>query len=287
MKEQTLLFSYEGEPLKRMIEEPLHNLIKAIKKYTALPVGILQIVISRMNYQPTLILSAYDDASYLSALSNIDLVLSQGMVQDLPETTTPLISIFPCDFHLEDVIYNTSDRFCYATAFAVNINKFRSFYKIAETNGTALFSKCNIYASSDRSLLSCSLELQPGYTETGLVFLPPGGYVPITLPLTHYIKINPSIKPLIESVMSGKGALYSDPKLIEEIMTAFKTANSYDLGGILIFRDFVKQKPILMMIYTADDVSADGHPIKAVCLKLTFSNKLTHSICYRYLTNIL
>lgn len=266
-----LLLEYKGELLVDLIEKPLKNLLLAAAKYNTLPIGIIQFLVSKINLQPVMALTIYDDKKLLSALCKPSSSLDATMVNSLPDVANPTVIIFPTEIDSNDIIYNYSQRYYYSSAYLIDLK--------TGINTEDIW-RYAIYTSNNRGQVMCNLEL---LNQTGIYKLPELP-MSIKLPFRKIIKVNPLYEPIIESFIKNKALIIPKTK-IEELFNIIKENQTYLYEGIQLYKDFIKQKPNSLLIYTALDESTDI-PIRSVCLKMDYNSKLTHIVFYRYMEGI-
>jgi hypothetical protein len=271
-----LLFEYKDDLLKTMIYKQLENLLLAVSKYNTLPVGIMQFLISRINLQPTIVLSVYDDKKLMASLCKTNTILNQSMSDSLPDVVNPSVIVFPTAIDSNDIIFSYSQRYYYSSTYVIDFKLMKEGLK------KNIIERYTLYTTQERSQMMCNLELTE---DVGLIKLPEIQNIPMKLPFRNIIKSNPYYEGIIKSIMEEKSHIVPD-KNIESIFNIIKDKQSYSHEGIHLFKDFIKQKPNSLIIYNNINVNIET-PVRSVCLKMTFNTKLTHMVFYRYIDGIM
>jgi hypothetical protein len=271
------LFDYKDDLLKTMVYKPLDALLLAANKYTTLPVGILQFVVSRINLQPVLILTVYDDKSLMSPLSKIDDNIDSSLCEASLDSVTPTIIIFPTSFNWQDVIYNYNYMYFYSSIYVIDLLRAREGLKKNELISYSLYTDI---VNDERKRVSCNLEYK---NDIGIVKLPTTPPY-IKLPFRNIVKYNKLYEGIISSMMGNDVRVHCDESEAEKIYEEVKNDQIKEIDGICIFKDFIKQKPLNLDIYSSVDINTN---IRTVCLKMEYKSKFTHMVFYRYIDGIL
>jgi hypothetical protein len=272
------LLEYTGDLLNLLIKKKLDELLLAASKYNTIPVGVLQFLISRINLQPLMVLSVYDNKSFMKSICMNDSILNSAMTDSLPDVAIPTVIIYPSHFKMGDIIYNYADLYYYSSLYLVDLKQVREGIKEGAIVRYILYTD-----SEARKKMDCEIECTKNI---GLVKLPTLTNLPIRLPFRNITKMYPIYAPIIQAIMSNWACNASEEE-INEIFTALKQDQTYDYNGIKLFKDFIKQKPVSLTIYSNFDNDFEpGHTIKIICLKMGFNTKLTHLLFYRYVDKI-
>jgi hypothetical protein len=270
-----LLLEYKDDLLKELIYKQLERLLLAVSKYNTLPVGIIQFLVSKINLQPTIVLSVYDDKKFVSSLCKPNVILSQSIANSLPDIVNPSVLIFPTIIDYGDIIFNYSQRYYYSSAYIIDFKLMKEGLK------KNIIDRYALYTTSERSHVMCNLELT---SDIGIIKLPEIQNISIKLPFRNFIKSNPFYEGIIKSIMEEKQI--TPPKDdIENIFIIIKDSQSYMYNGIHLFKDFFKQKPDSLIIYHSLDDTLET-PVRSVCLKMEYNTKLTHMVFYRYIDGV-
>jgi hypothetical protein len=111
----------DDETLEFLIYRPLDTLLLAASKYNTLPIGVMQFLISKINLQPVIILTVYDDKAFMTNISQIDTRLNTAMSDGLSDSVSPTVIIFPTKFKMEDIIYSYADLYYYSSAYLIDL----------------------------------------------------------------------------------------------------------------------------------------------------------------------
>jgi hypothetical protein len=271
----TLLLEYKDDMLTSLIYKPLKELLTAVSKYNTLPVGVIQFLISRINLQPTIVLSVYDDKKFVSSLCGTNTRLNTAIASSLPDVVNPTILIFPTAVRANDIVYNYGERYYYSSAFLID------FKSLKTALDNEIIKRYTLYTNRERLQVTCNLEVSE---MIGLHKFPELQNIPIKLPFRNFIKNNPLYEGIIKSFMEEKEYVASKED-IEMIYNTIKDTQSYEYNGIQLYKDFIKLKPNALSLYTTHDTAQD-HQVRTVCLKMDFNSKLSHLIFYRYIEGV-
>jgi hypothetical protein len=275
MNTPLLLLEYTSDLLNTIICKKLDDLLLAALKYNTLPVGILQFLISKINLQPIMVLTVYDNKEFITSICKNDIALDNAMTGFLPDAVTPTIIIYPTKFLFEDIIYNYADLYYYSSLFSIDIKRVREGIK----DGNII--KYSLYTDSEaRKRMSCEIDCTQNI---GLVKLPDIENLCIKLPFRNIMRVHPLYEGILASIMENNYFII-EPQEIDNVFTNLKENKAYTFNHIQLFKDFIKQKPLSLMAYTS--VTKSDVPIRSVCLKMEFNFKLTHVIFYRYIDGI-
>jgi hypothetical protein len=198
------------------------------------------------------------------------------MLDSLPDAVSPTVIIYPSLLKSEDIIYNRSDFYEYSSIYQIDLLKARKALKEGLVTGYKLFTD-----SPSRRKFSCVIECGEN---SGLIKLPRLKDAPLKLPFMNILKLNRKYESIISSLM-GNDYLIASPEEINEIVSTLKEKQSYVFNHIQLFKDFIKQKPSALNIYSS--LENEGEMVRSVCLKMDFNNKLTHLVFYRYIDGIM
>jgi hypothetical protein len=266
------LFEYKDSLLDTMICKRLDTLLLAANKYNTLPVGILQLIVSKINLQPVMVLVIYDDKVFMNLLSRLDDKIDLSIANASIDSVTPTLILFPTEFEAEDVIYNYNDLFFYASTYLVDLQRVREGLKNKMIDRYALYTN-----TSERKRVICNIECKENI---GLIKLPEDNY--IKLPFRNITKYNKMYENIISKIMNNDAIATFNEIEAETIYEEVKEKQIADVNGICVFKDFIKQKPLNLIIYASID-----NGVKTVCLKMGYkTSKLTHMVFYRYIGGI-
>lgn len=265
----------DDEAMEFKIYRPLDALLLAASKYNTLPIGIAHFLISRINLQPIIILTIYDDKTFMSNISRVDNKLDASMNDDLPDSVYPTVVVFPSKFKMENVIYSYAELYYYSSSYIVDLHRVKDGLK------KRLLKRYAIYTDSkERRDITCNIEC---LENIGLIKLPDFKRLPIKLPFRNITKYNSFYENIITKIMSND-ALVIGKEEIEKIFNTLKEEQTYNIDGTFIFKDFMKQKPLSLAIYSS--LVKGETNIRTVCLKMDFNTKLTHMVFYRYIDGV-
>jgi hypothetical protein len=275
-----LLLEYKNakddETLEFLIYRPLDALLLAAAKYNTLPIGIIQFLISRINFQPVIILTVYDDKAFMSNISKIDNKLNIAMCDgSISDSVSPTVIIFPTKFRTEDIIYSYADLYYYSSAYIVDLKGLKEGLKKKEIIRYAVYTD-----SAERRDVGCNIE---SLDDIGLVKLPESKKIPVKLPFRNITKYNKYYEDIVSAIM-GNDATAVSKEEIEAIYESLKNEQNYNINGIYLFKDFMKQKPLSLTIYSS--LIKGEVNIRTVCLRMDFNTKLTHMVFYRYIDGV-
>jgi hypothetical protein len=276
MIEPFLLFTYENELLKTLILDPLHALLNGITKYTTFPVGVLQFLVSKINFQPKLILTIFDDKELISSMCKVNTNLDSVMMNKLPKEISPTISIFPSSIPLHNIVYTPSEFYYHSTVYLVNVAELKDMLK---QNGLVQY---HLYTNNNktRDEVYCELSFKDSFS--GFLKLPKKRRLPIQIPLLNFGKINSSYNGIFDTIIATKGAVYYNEEEIERLFRSIKEKQVVRYSDVNIFKDFMRQKPESLRIYYHDSILGD-HTIRTVALQMNFKSDFTHLVFYRYI----
>jgi hypothetical protein len=272
-----LLREYKDDEFKKQVCKPLEDLLTAVSKYNTLPLCIIQFLISRTNLHPETVLISFADKDVMGLISKINYDLNQSVSDSSPDLITPTILIFPPAIQLKDAVYNVSQQYYYSSAYLVNVSSFKKSIKDGLVKSLSIYSN-----SSERDCVSCTLEC---IGNTGCIKLPELKNLPIKIPFINSIRFSPRYKDIINEIVKENRRTYSDKEELEKIFNRVKSEQSFDYNGVHLFRDFIKQKPLSLSVYSCENKENDID-IKTVCLETAFNNGLNHLLFYRYINNV-
>lgn len=285
---------FDGDTLKENFLKPLSEEITAINKYTVLPVYVLSFLIDRVSFIPTLVLSAYDDKFLMTETASVDPKLEQKVLDDTPTVVYPTVIIFPSSLKSSDVLFSRSEMFIYSTSFVLSGKDVK-----AVIDKEDIFKRIAIKCNPSRTVFSVSIE---GRANSNLYIQPISDSAEVVrLPFSNYAKKHNSYTGIISEISANKGVQVIDtPDNKDAISKLFDTVKQEQwctIPGtdIKLFKDFMKQKPTNLVVYSCEDVvtpiaktnNASKLVIKNVCLKMDYkSSKLTHVLFYRYMSGV-
>jgi hypothetical protein len=214
----------------------------------------------------------------IDAMSKIDYKLDQVLISSLPESINPTVIIYPSSFPISGIIYSPSANYHYSSAYIVDIELFRKALKDKKLEAVELYTQ-----SSESDYVHCDMVSSD---DIGCVKLPAVKTFFAKLPFLNISKLNYHLNGIIKEIIDERYLYIEDPKEIECIFDTIKDNQTTTYNGIQIFKDFMKQKPLKMGIYSHEE-KEDEYTIKSVCLQMEFSDKLTHLVFYRYISGIL
>jgi hypothetical protein len=197
------------------------------------------------------------------------------MSDGVSDSVSPTVIIFPTKFKMEDIIYSYADLYYYSSAYLVDLKGVKEGLKGSKITRYALYTD-----SSERRSMACNIEC---IDNIGLIKLPDTKDLPIKLPFRNITKYNKYYEDIISLIMSNDAITVSKDE-IEVIFNSVKEEQNYNINGIYIFKDFMKQKPLSLTIYSS--LTKGEVNIRTVCLKMDFNTKLTHMVFYRYIDGV-
>jgi hypothetical protein len=269
-----LLLEYVDERIS-IVSSQIEALILAITKYATSPVCVMQFLISKINLKPTVILSAFNDKNLIASLTKADNLLNTTMMEVSPEATLPTIVVYPTAIDIKDIIYNVSEEYYYSSAYLIDVPGMK---KVIKENGIKRFA---LYTNNDRNYVSSNIEISQS---VGIMKLPEIQVMPIKLPFRNIIKINPRYEDIIKAIIE-EDVIRVASEDIDSIFNTIKKEQIFDISGIKLLKDFVKQKPKTLNVYEKTSTSGED-TIITVCLHMEFDNKLTHILFYRYIDGV-
>lgn len=296
MIEGNLLRELEGDALEETITAPLIQALTLMNKYSVLPVYFMQFIISKSTYMPHIILTAYDDRDMVLSASKSVSHLNSVIYDKTPKTITPAAVVFPQDVSLRDVMYNTAEEYWYSSSYVISGKELKEALskKTIEFTSVKIYSdiqkrnarvsigwKANAAKQEECNTLELSVILSP-ISESNDV---------IKLPFSNICKKIPTYKNIVTTIMNNvptsfKSSDADDATVINQMTSNVKENQmiSIERSEAKIFKDFIKQKPENISIWT----TIDDDNIRDVALNMNFKNNKNNIILmYRYIDNVI
>lgn len=295
MNELNLLKEFEGDPLEKDVIAPLVQSLTLMNKFSVLPIYFMQFLISKSTYMPHVVLTAYDDRDMVLSASNAIGHMNSVIFGDTKcmKTITPTAIVYPQSISLRDVIYNTSEDYWYSSSFVISGKELKNILQKKLVEITNL----RINADSQKKIARVSIgwktsESNPVDLNTLLAPISDSVYA-IRLPLINICKkinsFNDIISEIVKSVpTSFKSSDPDDATIINNLANDVKENQMIDIPKTeaKIFKDFIKQKPENMLIWSHRDDEEIG--VRSVAIDMNFKNNKSNVILmYRYLDNLL
>jgi len=296
MVEGNLLREFEGNALEESIVAPLIQALTLMNKFSVLPVYFMQFIISKSTYMPHVILTAYDDRDMVISASKSVSHLNSVIYDKCPKTITPAAIVYPQNVSLRDVLYNVSEDYWYSSSYVICGKELKD----ALNKKNIEFTKLRIYTDIQKRHARVSIGWkacakkpeEATITELNVILAPISEAVDsIRLPLSNICKKIPSYGSIINTVAQNAPTSFKsedpdDATVINQITTNVKENQMIHVEKTeaKIFKDFVKQKPEGIMIWTCIDDTTD---IRDVALHMNFKNNKNNVILfYRYIDNV-
>lgn len=296
MVEGNLLRDFEGDALEACVTTPLIQALTLMNKFSVLPVYFMQFLISKSTLMPHIILTAYEDRDMVISASKSVSHMNSVIYDKCPKTITPAAVVYPQEVSLRDVIYNISDDYWYSSSYVIcgkELKDALSKKNIELTNlriytdpqkrrtRTSIGWKSSVKKQDDATIVELNVILAPISEAVDT----------IRLPLSNICNKIPSFKPIITTIAqsvptSFKSEDPDDATVINQITSSVKENQMIPVEKTeaKIFKDFIKQKPEGMLIWTCIDDESD---IRDVALNMRFKNNKNNVILmYRYIDNV-
>lgn len=294
-----LLREYDGAALEESILTPLVSALTVMNKFTVLPLYYVHFLVSKISYVPKIVITSIDDRDTLISASNADTHMNDLIYDKTPKTVSPTAIVFPSDMHYSDLVYNVSEDYFYSSTYIVAGKELKDMLskKVVEIVGLKIYS--DNLRKNVRVSIGWKFNTSEGYKEApGLILYPlPETIKELKLPLINYTAIKPQLNEVIKIIASKTPEIYyqgvnkEDLVKINEIVNGTKESQMYNIPStdIKVFKDFIKQKPTNMRIWSCDDYDDESQvDVKDVALNMSFSNsKQDVILIYRYLNNII
>lgn len=294
-----LLREYEGAALEESVLTPLISALTVMNKFTVLPLYYVHFLISKISYVPKIIITSIDDRDTLISASNADTHMNDLIYDKTPKTVSPTAVVFPSDMYYGDLVYNVSEDYFYSSTYIVAGKELKDMLskKVVEIVGLKIYS--DNLRKNVRVSIGWKFNTSEGYKEApGLILYPlPETIKELKLPLINYTSIKPQLNEIINAIASKtpdviyQSANKEDLVKINEMVNETKEKQMYNIEGtdIKVFRDFVKQKPTNVKIWSCDNIDSENNvDVKDVALNMSFNNsKQDVILIYRYLNNII
>lgn len=295
MNELNLLKEFEGDPLEKDVIAPLVQSLTLMNKFSVLPIYFMQFLISKSTYMPHVVLTAYDDRDMVLSASNAIGHMNSVIFGDTKcmKTITPTAIVYPQSISLRDVIYNTSEDYWYSSSFVISGKELKNILQKKLVEITNL----RINTDSQKKIARVSIgwktsESDPVDLNTLLAPISDSVYA-IRLPLINICKkinsFNDIISEIVKSVpTSFKSSDPDDATIINNLANDVKENQMIDIPKTeaKVFKDFIKQKPENMLIWSHRDDEEIG--VRSVAIDMNFKNNKSNVILmYRYLDNLL
>lgn len=294
-----LLREYTGAALEESILTPLISTLTVMNKFTVLPLYYVHFLISKISYVPKIVITSIDDRDTLISASNADAHMNDLIYDKTPKTISPTAVAFPSDMHYADLIYNVSEDYFYSSTYIVAGKELKDMLvkNVVEIVGLKIYS--DSLRKNVRVSVGWRFNTTEGYKEApGLILYPlPETIKELKLPLINYTAIKPQLNDIIKIIASKapeinyQSANKEDAIKINEIVNGTKECQMFNIPNtdIKLFKDFIKQKPTNMKIWSSDNYDCESKvDVKDVALNMSFNNsKQDIILIYRYLNNII
>lgn len=294
-----LLREYEGAALEESVLTPLISALTVMNKFTVLPLYYVHFLVSKISYVPKIVITSIDDRDTLISASNADTHMNDLIYDKTPKTVSPTAIVFPSDMHYSDLIYNVSEDYYYSSTYIVAGKELKDMLakKTVEIMGLKIYS--DNLRKNVRVSIGWKFNTSEGYKEApGLILYPlPETIKELKLPLINYTSIKPQLNDIIKVIASEmpkvnyQGTNKEDLIKINEIVNETKENQMFNIPDtdIKLFKDFIKQKPANMKIWSCDNYDNESKvDVKDIALNMSFGNsKQDVILIYRYLNNII
>ena len=277
-----LLFNYTGSELDLLILKPLSELLTGIKKYNTQSVVILHFLINKVNYQPKMVLIAYNSKPFMTQLCSKTASLEKNLLENADDSMTPSVIVMDTSLQFKEILLSNYEGYYYSTSYLVAIDELKKALKEPECISEAAF-----YTDKTRSRIGCILKGTFATSEdpNNILLSPISDFViAAKLPFCNYAKLIKGYRPILETVTTTDGCDV-DLKQSQSLFQSVKDEQMvpFDTSNILVFKDFLKQNPTsLKYFYCKNDSIVD------VCMRTEYDkSKLQHIIFYRYIEGVL
>ena len=296
---------FEGEDLKNTFINPLISALTVINKYSVFPNYILQFVISKVGYNPYVVLTSYEDKNLLIETSSYSDHLEEIMHSRSPKTATQTVIVYPEGISYSDVVLENSDEYYYSSSYLISGKELKDNIK----NGRIEFYKMELLSDLNRSKIQTNLFWKniPYSTKD------PDGEKEITIeecicklpmsiklfqaPFINYSNATKKYRSIISAIMdianNPLSVIIDDDDTLKKMFETIKEKQMIDiprLNNIKVFKDFVKVKPTkLTVIASKEKYSLEDDGISAVSVFFNMYFKNNHynaGIFYKYIDTI-
>lgn len=291
-----LLREFEGDALETNVVAPLIQSLTLMNKFSVLPVYFMQFLISKSTYMPHIILTAYDDRDMVLSASKSVNHMNSVIYDKCPKTITPAAVVYPQEISLRDVIYNTSDDYWYSSSYVICGKELKDALSKKHIEFTNLQIFSDIQKREARVSIGWKSSVKKPedgtIVELNVILAPISEAVDaIRLPLSNICKKINSFTSIINTIAKNVPTSFKsddpdDATVINQLTANVKESQmlKVDKSEAKVFKDFVKQKPDSMLIWT--DIN-DETDIRDVALNMCFKNNKNKIILlYRYIDNV-
>lgn len=284
-----IIKTFEDEDLEKSILKPLDSLITNVTKYTILPICVCNVLISKINCVPKMVLAAYDDKALMTEVSASDFNLETILMDKSPgEVVSPTVVVYPNDIPRSSILFDHDEMYHYGSSFLIYAKGLKDIIKEKLITKAEVCKSGNTYSIKFTSSVDLNAVML-GLTDSANV---------IRLPISNYAVKHPSYSTLFSKIANQQGEIVSDPDYLCGLFNNVKEEQSCKIVGtnnITLFKDFMKQKPTALVVYSNRDKDASSMGIKLsdnlgivdVALEMSYSGaKVTHFVFYRYIENM-
>lgn len=287
--EYTILKTFEDDELEKQILKPLDSLITNVTKYTILPICVCNVLISKINCVPKMVLAAYDDKALMTEVSASDFELETVLMDKSPdEVVSPTVIVYSNDIPRSSVLFDHDEMYHYGSSYLIYAKGLKDAIK------NKSITKAIVYKSGNK----CGLKFESGTDLYGIMSPLTDSASIIRLPISNYSKKHPAYSTLFSKIANQQGEIISDQEYLANLFAQVKDMQSCSIlatDNITLFKDFMKQKPTALVVYSNREKDASSLGVKLgndlgivdVALEMSFSGaKVTHFVFYRYIENI-
>ena len=290
-----LIKTLVDDELNKEIIEPLIKELTLINKYTIIPIYFLQFLVVKSTKAIKIVLSANDNREYLIETANTENHFKAVIYEKMPKSVTPITLVYPSGVSLLDTVYNKCEEYDYSSVYMISGKELKD----ALSKKLITITKADIYLRKNGSL---NVILQWKYDSSlqDILISPVPSLASTTrLPLVNFAKTSKSLVPIIESIVKtytfplisydsiinkddgNKISSLVDKVKLDQMLSISKASENFK-----IFKDFIKQKPNKIRVWSSDDFENDTH-IKTVALDMYFKNADSSSLLiYRYVDDV-
>ena len=282
---------FQGDELQKIILDPLDTLITNINKYTVIPIYVCNFIVSKFDMIPKMVLVAYDDKSLITEVIASDSMLESILMEKTPDVVSPTIMVYQNDVPRNSIMFNYDENYYYSTSYLIYGKDIKTLIK------ENLITDVIIYG--DPLKTNISIDIKGNFDQQGLFIKVPDSASVLKLPLHNYVRRHETYNDIFSKVANQEGVLISDQTYLGDLFSEVKAEQSCvikNTNGIQLFKDFMKQKPTALIVYSNKGNSSFAKlglkvepnlNIVDVALEMSYiGNKVTHMVFYRYIENI-
>ena len=291
-----LLREFDGDALESSIVSPLIQSLTLMNKFSVLPIYFMQFLISKTTYIPYIVLTAYEDRDMVLSASNAISHMNSIIFDDnkCMKTITPAALVYPQEINMRDVVYNTSEDYWYSSSYVISGKELKNALQKKQIE----FTNVQIYSDIQKRTTRVSIGWKSSVKdpseaeilELGVILAPISDSVEaIRLPMINICKKTPSFIDIINEMIKSnpvefKSENKEDANVLSSLTTDVKNNQmvNIDRTDAKVFKDFIKQKPENMSVWTQIDDKTD---IRSVSINMGFKNRNV-LLMYRYIDNL-